>query len=341
MFCDIFDQCVRPYALTSQQAVEPWVTRRAEGLTLQRIDEVAQSIHDAKHFLSVLALLRQHLSPAEIARFVLAWSARPTARRLCAFWRHMPSLLGKVPADLRGCALQSQELPLPESSLCLGPHCQCPGASAHKAKMKGSPNQLPQVRIAGKAGRKQRGYSIRVPTWVAYAGDLSDTAGPRYQVHAAGGPTGVKGMFRPHLSAKSGSRCQVPIGVYQQHADVDTSLSSGLSFLDALKQNMQLMLGDVGVNAHMQRLLGSCAIAWDWDYLLSNPPVIRHIEAFLHLVKACKGTLAKTLWPDPKPDQIAFPSTVANVIVASFGETPVRIALSLILDSCQDFVARP
>lgn len=82
--------------------------------------------------------------------------------------------------------------------------------------------------------------------------------------------------------------------VYKQHADVQKALSATSSFLVGLRENMAASLGNAGVNERMQQLFRDASEAWDWEFLLRNRPLQRHVEAFLRLVKTLKGTLEHT-----------------------------------------------
>lgn len=320
-FSAVFEECVRPYALASQQAVEPWINRVASSKMLQKIDAAIAGVESSKRLLSVLVLLRQHLSPKETGRFIVAWSAQPFCRCMFDFWLLLPGLVAKIPPMMRNCTLQQQDEDLGVEAMCLGPHCQCASRVAHKK----NPSQC-KVVIRGRRSTKRRrsgsaGRAISVPPWVGHSDatvvcpDPSKEVGPRYQVLSTPPPTGQRGSFRLHVSGPGApqpchhpswcrggnpcpctwsSRCQVPLMVYKQHADVQKALSATSSFLVGLRENMAASLGNAGVNERMQQLFRDASEAWDWEFLLRNRPLQRHVEAFLRLVKTLKGTLEHT-----------------------------------------------
>ncbi|CAK9084428.1 unnamed protein product [Durusdinium trenchii] len=293
-----FESCVRPYVLASQKAVEPWVLRKAEMRMLQNIDRMVASIQEASKFLAILALLRPHLSRAEVARFIVARSSQSSARLIFEFWLRLPGLVTKSPPMLGKCALQQQDLPLEQGSICLSPHCQCASKLAHLNNA-AKPEELPLISVVRASRKRKRHREIPVPVWVAYGAAIASTSQdtateaqtPRFQVCPTPKPTGIPDMFR-----RKG--CQVPITVYQQHADIQASLTSSLGFLKNLQENIKAALGDAGVNEHMQRLLSDACEAWDWDFLLHNKPLNRHVDAFMRLVDSLKCTLDHSAWPD-------------------------------------------
>ena len=291
---------MRPYVLASQKAVEPWVLRKAEMRMLQNIDRMVASIQEASKFLAILALLRPHLSRAEVARFIVARSSQSSARLIFDFWLSLPGLVTKSPPMLGKCALQQQDLPLEQGSICLSPHCQCASKLAHLNNA-AKPEELPLISVVRASRKRKRHREIPVPVWVAYGAAIASTSQdtateaqtPRFQVCPTPKPTGIPDMFR-----RKG--CQVPITVYQQHADIQASLTSSLGFLKNLQENIKAALGDAGVNEHMQRLLSDACEAWDWDFLLRNKPLNRHVDAFMRLVDSLKCTLDHSAWPDEK-----------------------------------------
>ncbi|CAK9107316.1 Putative glycosyl hydrolase [Durusdinium trenchii] len=305
VFQSAFESCVRPYVLASQKAVEPWVLRKAEMRMLQNIDRMVASIQEASKFLAILALLRPHLSRAEVARFIVARSSQSSARLIFDFWLSLPGLVTKSPPMLGKCALQQQDLPLEQGSICLSPHCQCASKLAHLNNA-AKPEELPLISVVRASRKRKRHREIPVPVWVAYGAAIASTSQdtateaqtPRFQVCPTPKPTGIPDMFR-----RKG--CQVPITVYQQHADIQASLTSSLGFLKNLQENIKAALGDAGVNEHMQRLLSDACEAWDWDFLLRNKPLNRHVDAFMRLVDSLKCTLDHSAWPDEKQARVS------------------------------------
>ncbi len=48
-----------------------------------------------------------------------------------------------------------------------------------------------------------------------------------------------------------------------------------------LRQEFAGILGDVGTNADMRKLLSAAAHCWDWSFLALNKPTKEHLSAFL------------------------------------------------------------
>ena len=162
---------------------------------------------------------------------------------------------------------------------------------------------------------------------------------PRFQVRVVGHgePAGVlpleiaKNLFRRHVRRGSGvvrghwhnsnpklikplktqgqcpcmwsSRCQMPRGLYRVHAEVDQALAQGQAFLRQLEKEISDILGSVGTNVSMQKLLASCTMCWDWSHLVDERPTAAQVSAFLATAKTLRPFLQHTLWPDPT----AFP----------------------------------
>ena len=83
-----------------------------------------------------------------------------------------------------------------------------------------------------------------------------------------------------------------------QHQDVAISLKSIADFTDILEKNLMGVLGEVGVNAGMSKLLRAVQTAFDFQSLLQNPPSKEHVLAYLEAADLLTPYLKHTLWPD-------------------------------------------
>jgi hypothetical protein len=165
------------------------------------------------------------------------------------------------------------------STMTLGPHCQCCGAEEHLRAYPGHARRGPRMsRVT------LRGRTVFVPWWVSASQASSVRARaderslldvrPRYQQRPRGlvGPAGVRStnMFRKHLRATTSSRCQVSHGVYDVHSQMDDSLRSIDCFLEALHEEIAGILGSVGTNEGMSKLLHAIGTCWDWHTLIHH-----------------------------------------------------------------------
>ena len=178
-----------------------------------------------------------------------------------------------------------------------GPHCQC-RSLVHDWRARNGAVARPPLQALG-AGE------IQVPRWVV-AGNAEDVqAGgnayfrPRCQSLARqdAAPPGMPraGMFRSRLM-QGRSRCQVPQSVYEVHREIDEALQSGERFLDALFAENQAILGSVGTNVGMSKLLAAIVSCFDWPQLILRRPRADQVQALLYAYKALLPFLKRTLW---------------------------------------------
>ncbi|CAE7316262.1 YIR007W [Symbiodinium sp. CCMP2592] len=294
IFTSVFENCVRPLALQSQQALEPWAIRKAELEVLQKVGSLSAAVDFTARFLSVMVLLRQHLTKQEAGRMVVAWSCKKDCVPLVFSWRRLPGLLLTSPPVIDGCQLQQQEVELPAGTMCLGPHCQCFG----EASQMRSRHELPGDRLVkrsfemrkttGDRRSKRLKRDWKIPLWVAFAKKAdfrsNDEVGPRYQVCEPGPPIGEKDMFRKKWDSGL-SRCQVPLAVYKQQEEVLKALSTGQSFLAELRASLELSLGSKGLSDEMLQLRDACCEAFDWKTLLHQRAGQSNGDAILQLFK--------------------------------------------------------
>ena len=311
-FASIFENCIHPFALQSQQAVDPWVMRQSELQLVGRLQRTQEALHYTSKLLSVVSLLRQHLHQNEVCRMLVAFSCHRNCVPLIQTWKALPKMLGKSPPMIQGVALQEQELALAPGQICAGPHCQCFGEDSQLARHHALPDdRRSSVKIFKSKGSRKR-QAVKVPLWVAWAPtenrQSQDEDGdfvyycPRYQI---GKPRvrGEENMFR-QWGGHGLSRCKVPLQVYRQHEDIWRSLQTGLHFCKVLQTKIAECLGSRGVSAHMTSLLDACCIAWDWEKLLFSRPEQRHANAILQVWELLRPRVEKGFWPSAMLDML-------------------------------------
>lgn len=310
IFTSVFENCVRPLALQSQQALEPWAIRKAELEVLQKVESLSAAVDFTARFLSVMVLLRQHLTKQEAGRMVVAWSCKKDCVPLVFSWRRLPGLLLTSPPVIDGCQLQQQEVELPAGTMCLGPHCQCFG----EASQMRSRHEMPGNRLVKRSfdmrkrtddrRSKRLKRDWKIPLWVAFANkedfQSNGEVGPRYQVCEPGPPSGEKNMFRKKWDGGL-SRCQVPLAVYKQQEEVLKALSTGQSFLGELRASLELSLGSKGLSDEMLELRDACCEAFDWKTLLRQRAGQSNADAIVKLFKILKPRMISSFWPSQQP----------------------------------------
>lgn len=96
------------------------------------------------------------------------------------------------------------------------------------------------------------------------------------------------------------SRCQVPAEVYKIHAMVIEALDSAELLFNDIQNEVQDILGDVGMNSDMLSLKAHCRDCWDWDTLVLQQPERKHVDAFLQGYEMLAPFLRHTYWPQKK-----------------------------------------
>ena len=91
----------------------------------------------------------------------------------------------------------------------------------------------------------------------------------------------------------------MPISAYHVQADIDRSLRSAVRFVEAMHDEIDQILGSVGMSADMRDLLEASTLCWGWASLVDQRPNADHVKAFLKLATFLRPFLGKTLWPGP------------------------------------------
>ena len=162
---DIFARIVRPFARLVQKHLEPATFHKAQEQVVQQISFARTCVARLRTLFRVMSLCRQHLAPADIVHFLMAFSASPkTARQSPGLgipphgsgippgglvfpplpWANVatvfPTLFEHL-GDLMGGERLFQGTKLsvpheidPSQTMALGPHCQCASRERVMAK---------------------------------------------------------------------------------------------------------------------------------------------------------------------------------------------------------------
>lgn len=246
---------------------------------------------------------------------------------LAFLMRYLPNLMCSTPPVFQEVKLTQMDY---SKSRCLGPHCQC----GLNFETKGT--QKVEITIhAGQQGcKKKRCRSslcqkrLCVPHWSAKRLQANDVRTdllenwPRYQALPTRMPppgSGKPNTFRHHLQTQPNSscsthpfarvggrcvcswssRCLLPSQLYHDFQKMMQGLSSGYAFIRIFKEEMNLILGPVGVNTGMLDLSSAMALAWDWKRLVVTEPTAEQQGAFWFLFEQLSPFLKFCLWPDP------------------------------------------
>ena len=109
------------------------------------------------------------------------------------------------------------------------------------------------------------------------------------------------------------SRCQVPHGLYRVLEEVTQALAQGQKLVTAVKVELTNILGNVGTNLGMQRLLESLALCWNWARLITDLPKAAEVNAYLATLHRLRPFLEHTYWPP----RIDFPMCRGHGISAT------------------------
>ena len=97
---DIFARIVRPFARLVQKHLEPATFHKAQEQVVQQISFARTCVARLRTLFRVMSLCRQHLAPADIVHFLMAFSALPETARQSPGLDIPPHGLGIPPGGL-------------------------------------------------------------------------------------------------------------------------------------------------------------------------------------------------------------------------------------------------
>ena len=143
------------------------------------------------------------------------------------------------------------------------------------------------------------GRRVSVPEWVGHSEydpsvwATATEAPPRFLVARKDQPVPVRlqgaSLFR--------RRCVAPTWFPAVLSGMHDGLEKCAKLVKALHREISDYTGDVGLNAHMQKVSHNAMTCWDWDYLSTQPPKHVHAQAFVALYKAMQPSMQYTRWP--------------------------------------------
>lgn len=288
---DLLGGTLRPFSTQVQKAIEPAVFAQAQRRIMGRLRDLPDQLRSVRQLLRVISLCRQWASRSELSELWRAHSSSRAGLVLPNFWRAVADILATATPCYQGVELASAEFLDPSVSLCLGPHCQCVG------------------RIAAGAPRAKRstivihGRRLLVPLWVAhgnrlrpYDGDLVGVSA-RWQTRPLGAavPSRLTNVLRLRRSTCTG--CRVPHQFYISHDSIDGALKAAAKLVVELHSELDGILGSVGVNDGMAKLLQNSSRCFDWGSLATHAPSAVDVKAFRQVASTMEPLMKLTEYP--------------------------------------------
>lgn len=242
---------------------------------------------------------------------------------LSLLMQRLPKLMCNTPPIFQDVKLTPMDY---AKARCLGPHCQCgcENGNAQRVRVQIHGSKNCKNKKKGKCGNPLCQRKLYVPHWAAK--DIAETMEilPRHQplpkkMPQPGSAASKPGAFRHHLQdfanvscpahpwSRHGcrcpctwnSRCLLPSQFYVDFKKLHQGLATGFAYNRILKQEMQSILGPVGVNTGMNDLSVAMSQCWDWAKLAMAEPTQEQQDAFWFCFKQLAPFLRNCLWPDP------------------------------------------
>ena len=236
---------------------------------------------------------------------------------LSLLMQRLPKLMCNTPPIFQDVKLTPMDY---AKARCLGPHCQCgcENGNAQRVRVQIHGSKNCKNKKKGKCGNPLCQRKLYVPHWAAK--DIAETMEilPRHQplpkkMPQPGSAASKPGAFRHHLQdfanvscpahpwSRHGcrcpctwnSRCLLPSQFYVDFKKLHQGLATGFAYIRILKQEMQSILGPVGVNTGMNDLSVAMSQCWDWAKTCYGRANSRAARRILVLLQTAGSVLAK------------------------------------------------
>ena len=333
VFTDLLACGLRPFTLLVQGVLDPSAFARAERRMMLYFEKAAVAIVQLRTLCRVIALLRQHASERDLRSMLEAHSLSKMGRCFPTFFKAAPNIILQGVPSYNGTDLRVLSNHDSSKSVCYGPVCQCSGQENHhrqqwdKSVGREGVNFETFEQSVVTIRRRHGCQEVRVPHYVAHP--QSGPSGfsrlpacacvdkgppcigvcngllsvePRFQLRTRGklAPPHfvVRGKFRTTWTSTNASICRVQHRAYVVHKEVDTALRSASALVGHLRKELSDVMGDVGMNSSMAKLLKNASVCWDWAHLVSHPPTAAHTKAYAEVCRDLEPCMRKTLYPE-------------------------------------------
>ena len=250
----------------------------------------------------------------------MAMACRKLLKPLSFLMQHLPKLMCNTPPIFQDVKLTPMDY---AKARCLGPHCQCRSENWNAQRVQVQIHGSKKCK-KGSCGNPLCKKKLKVPWWSAAELQSAHTFElPRHRalkkVPTPGSMASKPGSFRHHLQdfanvscpahpwSRDGcrcpctwsSRCLLPSQFYEDFKKLNQGLATGFAYIRILKQEMQSVLGPVGVNTGMNDLSVAMSKCWDWAKLVRTEPTQEQQDAFWFCFEQLAPFLRNCLWPDP------------------------------------------
>ena len=311
---DVLRFILRPFAKQAQGHLEPCTLASVQSSVLEQLQAAGRALGRLQRVLAVVALCRQHATPHELSRFILAFGTGQLFKFFPKFFSHVDNIFSEE-REFQGVRIDVLDDHDRSQKMFLGPHCQCAAYCDYLGQFEKQGMRVPQIgptrlvqltKHKFKMERDGNGKekALMVPVWVA-AGSPAvrphkegalEALEPRCMFRETGLalPAGVQGlgMFRLRMP-----RCKVSRQMFLIDQEARLALQAIREFLETLTSELTNILTTVGIRDDMAVLMAGAARCWDWPRLVLERPNAADVQAFRSVASLLDPLLRNTYFP--------------------------------------------